>query len=95
MGFVMARLEKIARIETEIEALCLSGELEARGVPHMMRSYHDSAFDGLFQFSSGWGHVEAPIEHKNEILGILEAIRQRSSDEDDEMDGDDDTGDDG
>ena len=83
----MARLEKIAFIENEIEALCLRGELEERGIPHMIRSHHDLAYDGLFQFSMGWGHVEAPVEHKNEILEILKAIRQQSIHEDDEIDG--------
>ena len=82
----MARLEKIAFIENEIEALCLRGILEERGIPHIIRSHHDLAYDGLFQFSRGWGHVEAPVEHKNEILAILEVIHQRSIHEDDEMD---------
>jgi hypothetical protein len=71
------RFEKIAAIRNEIEALCLKGELEERGIPHAMQSYHDSSFDGLFQFSAGWGHVEAPAERKAEILEILDAVRQR------------------
>lgn len=73
----MERFEKIAAVENEIEALYLSGELEKRGIPHEMRSYHDSAYDGLFQFSAGWGHVEAPLSCRDEILGIIEVIRQR------------------
>ena len=73
----MEEFEKIALIENEIEALYLSGELEKRGIPHAMRSYHDSAYDGLFQFSAGWGHVEAPVEYKDEIGVILADIRQR------------------
>jgi hypothetical protein len=42
-----------------------------------MQSYYDASFDGLFQFTSGWGHVEAPVERRDEILEILDAIRQR------------------
>ena len=75
----MGQLEKIAAVENEIEAICLTDELEERGIPYMMQSYHDSAYDGLFQFSLGWGHVEAPVERKDEILEILGAIRQQSS----------------
>ena len=56
----MERLEKIAVIRNEIEASCLQGELEQRGIPHLIQSYQDSAYDGLFQFHEGWGHVEAP-----------------------------------
>ena len=82
----MERFEKIAPIGNEIEALCLRGKLEERGIPHLMQSYYDSAYNGLFQFSTGWGHVEAPVEHRDEILGIIEAIRQQSSQQNHEMD---------
>jgi len=84
----MAQMEKIAWIENEVEALCLKGELEQRGIPCMMQSHHDLAYDGLFQSASCWGHVAAPAEHKNKILALLEALRQRPSREGDETDGD-------
>ena len=77
----MSDLESIAGIENEIEALCLKGELEERGIPHMLQSYYDSAYDGLYQFSGGWGHVEAAPEHREEILAILGEIRRRPSHE--------------
>jgi hypothetical protein len=72
----MREFKKIAPIENEIESLRLRSELDGRGIPYAMRSYHDSAYDGLFQFSAGWGRVEAPVEYKDEILQILEVIRQ-------------------
>jgi hypothetical protein len=80
------RFEKIATIEDEIEALCLRAELEDRDIPHAIQSHYDSAYDGLFQFSRGWGHVEAPIERTDEIIEILSTIRQRSVQQDDEVD---------
>ena len=80
------RYEKIAAVRNEIEALLLKGELEGRGIPHAMQSYYDSAYDGLFQFTSGWGHVEAPVERRDEILEILDAIRQRPAPQGDEAD---------
>ena len=39
-------------------------------------SYHDSAYDGVFQLSHGWGFVEAPAEFKAEILDILDDLKQ-------------------
>ncbi len=75
----MKEFEKIAVLENEIESLRLGSELGARGIPYALRSYHDTAYDGLFQLSSGWGHVEAPPEYKEEIMGILEIIRQHVS----------------
>ena len=72
----MERFEKIATIENEVEALCLRSELEERGIPHAIQSHYDSAYDGLFQFSAGWGHVEAPSERREEILTIFDKLRQ-------------------
>jgi hypothetical protein len=75
----MERFETIATIENQVEANCLQGELERRGIPHAIQSHYDSAYDGLFQFSAGWGHVEAPHEYRDKILGILESLRQGSA----------------
>lgn len=72
--------EKIAVLEYEVEAEHLGAQLAHRNIPHLMRSYHDSALDGLFQLSQGWGHVEAPSEHKATILSILKDIRETCSD---------------
>ena len=80
----MTEMEKITWIESSVEALCLKDELAQRGIPCMMQSHHDLAYDGLFQSPSCWGHVEAPAEHKDEILAILEALRQHPSQEGDE-----------
>ena len=56
---------------------------EKRGVPHAIQSYYDSAYDGLFQVSRGWGHVEAPEECQEEIAAILKAIRDESAAQED------------
>lgn len=72
--------EKIAVLEYEVEAEHLGARLAQRNIPHLLRSYHDSALDGLFQLSQGWGHVEAPGEYKATILSILKDVRETSSD---------------
>ena len=86
------RFEKIATVSNEIEALCLRGELEKRGVPHAIQSYYDLAYDGLFQVSRGWGHVAAPVERTDEILEILDAIREQPAQQNDEVDEQQDNG---
>jgi hypothetical protein len=75
----MESLEKITTIKNDIEAMCLKGELQQRGIPHIVQSYHDSAYDGLFQSQGVWGHVEAPAEHRDEILQILDDLRSIAS----------------
>jgi hypothetical protein len=41
----------------------------------MLRSYHDSAYDGLFQTELGWGHIEAQSEYRDRIEEVLADIR--------------------
>ena len=53
--------------KNEIEAMLLDEILTEKQIPHMIRSYHDSAYDGLWQSQSGWGHLEAPEEYAEEI----------------------------
>ncbi len=71
--------QRVAVLENEVEAERLGVELEAQGIPHVMISYSDTAYDGLFQLSRGWGHLEAAPEHKEAILAILQDIRQTKS----------------
>lgn len=66
----MARTVRILILDNEIEANYLEGLLKERGIPHVIRSYHDSAYDGLFQVHSGWGQLDAPEEYREEILEI-------------------------
>lgn len=66
----MSKAVKILILNNEFEANLLSGLLNEKNIPHLIRSYHDSAYDGLWQSSSGWGHLEAPPEHSEEILNL-------------------------
>ena len=80
----MDKVERIAVLRNEVEAQLLAGELAELDIPHLMKSYYDGAFDGVYQFSKGWGHIEAPSEFKEKILEILAGIRQGSLDIEDE-----------
>jgi hypothetical protein len=68
------RFERIAALDDEVQAEALDALLAERGIPHVMKSYHDSAYDGLFQVSHGWGHVEAPKERADEVLQALKDL---------------------
>jgi hypothetical protein len=72
----MADYVKVSVLDNEIEAQLLDSILEEREIPHLMVSYHDTAYDGLFQTQKGWGHVSAPTSFKQEILEILNAVRR-------------------
>ncbi len=70
----MSETEKIVTLENLIQAKLLEEILTEKEIPFIIRSYHDSAYDGLWQMQSGWGHVEAPPEYKEEILKVFEII---------------------
>lgn len=62
---------KILTFDNEIEARLLSGLLDEMNIPHILRSYHDLAMDGLWQTQSSWGHLEAPDQYREEILKVF------------------------
>lgn len=66
---------KIAVLDSEIEAGLLESILKERQIPHLLVSYHDTAFDGLFQTQKGWGYVSAPEDWAEEIKAILADVR--------------------
>jgi len=70
----MARNIKVVILKNEIEANIISPILKERNIPHVIRSYYDSVYDGIFQLQKGWGHIEAPLEYKNKILEIYRDI---------------------
>jgi hypothetical protein len=66
----MDEFKKIIVLDNEIEARLIDSVLTERNIPHRMKSYHDSAYDGIFQAHKGWGHIEAPLRYKEEIIAI-------------------------
>jgi hypothetical protein len=67
---------KVDVLENEIEAQLLESILRERGIPHRIESYHDTAYDGLFQAHKGWGQVSCPGFWSEEIRAILTEIRE-------------------
>ncbi len=81
----MTEFIKAATLENNFEAQLLHGILDEREIPHRMRSYHDTAFDGLFQTQKGWGYVSGPEEYIKEIIEIVEEIRKGEGVNEEEM----------
>jgi hypothetical protein len=46
-------MKKILSISSEIEAIRIKEILDSNEIPHFVRSFHDSAYDGLFQNQYG------------------------------------------
>jgi len=80
----MEEFKKIAVLDNEIQARLLDSVLTERGIPHRLRSYHDSAYDGIFQTQKGWGIIQAPAEYKEEILAVLGDLPLEEQDEEEQ-----------
>jgi len=70
--------KKVATLENEIEARLLDSILNERNIPHLLTSYYDTAYDGLYQTQKGWGHISAPDLYLGEIREIISIVRKES-----------------
>jgi hypothetical protein len=66
--------KKIVNLDNALQAQLVGKLLAERGIPHRIRSYHDSAYNGLYQAQKGWGRVEAPDEYEAEIKALYDAL---------------------
>ena len=71
--------KKVAILENEIEARFLDSILNERGIPHLITSYYDTAYDGLYQTQKGWGYISAPEAYQEKIREIISIIRKENS----------------
>ena len=65
---------KIKNLDSEIEALRIKEILDSNNIPHIIRSFHDSVYDGLFQNQYGWGVLEADEKDEEIIMELLKDI---------------------
>ena len=70
----------IAILDNIIEAQLVDSILNEHDIPHQIRSFHDTAYDGLFQLQMGWGALLGPVSSKLEILEILHDVRSKNFD---------------
>ena len=76
---------RIMILENAIEAQVVGSMLNQYQIPHRIRSFYDTAYDGLFQVQKGWGELTAPASHKEEILDIVKDIQSYLKDENDQI----------
>ena len=72
-----SQLVKIAVLENGIEAQLIGSILDQRQIPYRLQSYHDTAYNGLYQLQNGWGKLYAPEACRREILQVLEDVRSQ------------------
>jgi hypothetical protein len=74
---------KVETIENQFEADVLKNALEKEQIPVMVRSFHDTAYDGIYIPQKGWGIVLVPEEHKARAQEIIAALKGSFKNDDD------------
>ena len=68
--------KKITVAENKFEADLISQTLQQEGIPCMIRSYHDTAYDGIFIPQKGWAAVMVPEAVEGKACAIIDELRQ-------------------
>lgn len=68
-------MTRIAVLDNPMEADLLSQALEEEEIPFRVRSFHDTAYDGLFQAQRGWGELHGPSSQADFIRSLLTDLR--------------------
>ncbi len=66
----------VTLLENELEAGLVEATLVELGLPFRLRSYHDSAYDGVYQTQRGWGQLLAPESECERVRQVVEDLRR-------------------
>ncbi len=66
--------KRILTLDNQFEAQKIKEILDREGIPHIIRSNRDSAYDGLFLGQQGWGVLIADEKYEKRILELLKKL---------------------
>ncbi|HNY02457.1 MAG TPA: DUF2007 domain-containing protein [Bacteroidales bacterium] len=72
--------KRILPLNSEIEAIRIREILEVNEIPHIINSYHDTAYNGVFQAQYGWGVLVADEADEERILAVLQEFQASEPD---------------
>jgi len=74
-------LKTVMKPENEAEANAIKSVLAEHGMHAEIKSFHDTAYDGLFQSQYGWGVIRVSDADFSEARRIVEEWRSASPEE--------------
>ena len=74
-------MKDLIKPENAAEANVIKMILEENGITAEIRSFHDTAYDGLFQSQLGWGVIRVSDEDAPEAKKIVEDWKNASPEE--------------
>jgi hypothetical protein len=81
----MERWVKAGIVESRFEGDRVSQALDEAGIPFLMKSFLDTAYDGLYIPQKGWGAIMVPENFEEEagkvILEVKNSFKEGGNDE--------------
>ena len=74
---------KVETIDNQFEADVIKNALEEEQIPVMVRSFHDTAYNGIYIPQKGWGLVLVPQAHQEKARKIIAALKSSFKNDDD------------
>ena len=76
-------LVKVHTVENRFEADLLVQALQQEAIPVLLRSFEETAYDGLFVAQLGWAAILVPADYEEVAKGLIGRILERVESEDD------------
>ena len=77
----MSRWVKIGVVENRFEGDRVSQTLTEAGIPFLLKSFMDTAYDGLYVLQKGWGAVMVPEDFEEEAGRIVGEVKKTFGEE--------------
>ena len=72
---------KAGTVENRFEGDRVSQALTEAGIPFLLKSFMDTAYDGLYVLQKGWGAVMVPEDFKEEAGRIVGEVKKTFGEE--------------
>lgn len=70
------KMAPVCPVGGRVEALQYQAILEQEGIPVFVRTYEETAYDGLFVTQKGWGEIWVAEDRVEDALRLIEGLRQ-------------------
>lgn len=68
-------MKNLLKPQNDAEAQAIKAVLAEHGIHAVIRSYHDSAYDGIYQMQYGWGVIRVADEDFDRAQQIVDEWR--------------------
>ena len=73
-------MKRITTLENRFEADLVTGALDEERVEYVLKPFHDTAYDGLFETTHGYALLLAAEEDEDRVMKIVEEVRASVTD---------------